>query len=925
MLDEQQAGPTTTGGAVRQPGHDAFLSYSHAADGRLAPALQRGLHQLARPFNRLRALRIFRDQTDLSANPDLWSTIEAALTGSRHFVLLASPDAARSEWVGREVEHWIRNRERESFLVVLTDGEIAWDEESGDFDWERTTALPRALRGWFGSEPLWVDLTWARTDEHLSVRHARFRDAVATIAAPMHGRSKDELDSDDVRRYRRFNRIRNAAVAVIVILGVVAAQQALRAESRADDAQTALERVISRDLAGRSEDLGDTDPAVSKLLSVAAWRIDPSAEARGAMVAALDRPGMGVLEAGNGAFAISADGRVLAVARPDRSVRFYDTASQRQLGAPIDNRAEIYSMKFGSDGRRLVAGDVEGRVRIFDVTTHEQIGDDFVARTDAVVATALSRDGRTLATAGTYGTVQLHDLTTGTQIGTAMPNYTNGNLAFSPDGTTLAFYDGDGVRLWSTTTQQPVGAPMTALGEITAIAFSPDGAMLATSGYDGAIRIWDAATQQLRGEPIGGGFRGGSEGGGASAVAFTEDGSVVSAVGLDGSVRAWNVAEPRRELGAGLTGNETLRGAVYSAGGGTLAVLSENGDGIRLWDINSFAPRGIPVGESAESVLGAEVSPDGRLLATGDVLGQVRVFDLATGQPVAGPFQKADGGQVSRIVFSPDSRRIAFGHDVSTGLDTDPDVEVWDIPGEERVGRSTGTPLSFSADGSTLVAALGNAALDRWDLESDRHYPISTLDDDVQNAGLSRDARLLALSEADGTVSLWDAEKRELLGELRNGPGAHLLELAWSPDDRVLAVGSTDGTVRFWDVTTRTPLGDPLPLDGPVDALRFGPDGDTLAISAGFEIVVWDLPSRRQIGPARSVHGESPTSLSFTPDGRALAANTGATPGHPAARLWALPPRQDLDRALCDRVGRSLSADEWQRYLPDLPHQQVCP
>ena len=70
--------------------YDAFLSYSHAADGRLAPALQAGLRSLAKPWYRLRALRVFRDKTSLSASPELWAPIERALAQARFFVLLAS-------------------------------------------------------------------------------------------------------------------------------------------------------------------------------------------------------------------------------------------------------------------------------------------------------------------------------------------------------------------------------------------------------------------------------------------------------------------------------------------------------------------------------------------------------------------------------------------------------------------------------------------------------------------------------------------------------------------------------------------------------------------------------------------------------------------------------------------------------------------
>src|SRR3712207_2492211 len=98
--DRQPSGATSDGYA-------AFISYSHAADGKLAPALQRGLHGFARPWFRLRALRVFRDEASLSANPALWSSIEQALGSAGVFILLASPEAAHSSWVGREVAYWV--------------------------------------------------------------------------------------------------------------------------------------------------------------------------------------------------------------------------------------------------------------------------------------------------------------------------------------------------------------------------------------------------------------------------------------------------------------------------------------------------------------------------------------------------------------------------------------------------------------------------------------------------------------------------------------------------------------------------------------------------------------------------------------------------------------------------------------------------
>jgi len=136
----------------------AFLSYSHAADGNLAPAVQSALHRIGRPWYRLRSMWIFRDKTGLSVNPSLWETIEAALAESEYFLLMASPESAASKWVQQEVDWWLDKRGTGSLLVLLTDGEIRWDAPATDWDWAGTTALPPSLRGRMTQEPLWVDL-----------------------------------------------------------------------------------------------------------------------------------------------------------------------------------------------------------------------------------------------------------------------------------------------------------------------------------------------------------------------------------------------------------------------------------------------------------------------------------------------------------------------------------------------------------------------------------------------------------------------------------------------------------------------------------------------------------------------------------------------------------------------------------------------
>jgi hypothetical protein len=205
--------PAPSAGEEVVPRYNAFISYSHAIDNKLAASLRNALHRFAKPWNKRRALNVFLDEASLAANPALWPSIEQALSQSQFFILLASPEGAASPWVAKEIQYWLAHRSIERVLLVVTGGTITWDDTLGDFDRQRTTALPTALSGVFNAEPRWIDLRWVRKEEQLSLRHPDFRNRVADLAAPIHGRPKEDLIGEDVLQHKRTIRLRNFVIA----------------------------------------------------------------------------------------------------------------------------------------------------------------------------------------------------------------------------------------------------------------------------------------------------------------------------------------------------------------------------------------------------------------------------------------------------------------------------------------------------------------------------------------------------------------------------------------------------------------------------------------------------------------------------------------------------------------------------------------
>ncbi|WP_053384104.1 nSTAND1 domain-containing NTPase [Leucobacter celer] len=751
-----------------------------------------------------------------------------------------------------------------------------------------------------------------------------------------------EAADSEVRLARRRSRRLKQLLGAVAVLAAVAVVLAGFAITGQNGAREARDEALSRQIAIQANLLADTDPALAQQLAVAGHRIFPSVEARSAMLdidsgIAVTRFAVPI---GPASVSASADGGLIATGNVDGSLRLFAQAdgSVQQIGeAEIDPDHPMYGVALTPDGSLAAIGGTADVVRLVD--TKDPARPVLLPQrlqAGGIEAMAFSPDGRLLVGSSRFETAhrwRIDDGGIATELG-ALTGF-GGPLhvsAFSSDGGLLATASNDGVlRVWDAAHPAATDTPSAsfdlgaASNHVLGVSFSPDGTLLAASTRDGRLRLFEVGESSLtpRGAPFG------DFAAQVNAVAFHPSGAEIVAGGSDATVRVFD-ALTRVEIDR-MSNTTPITSLSYLDDSREVLVGAPDGY-VRVWRRADSVP---PV----TVMPGADIALDaaGRLLAVGvrtATEGEVMLWDtsepyrpslLAAGVDVEGSqlngtiAMREDGSLLAAGTVSGEVRLLSLNaagsHPVATLNASDTTVQ----------------HLAFDTTGSLLAVATDDATLSLWNV-TDPSVPeliddLHDAADRLLGAAFDRSGTLLAASSADTRVYVYRVDAEAGLEALAviDEPENFVHTVAFSPEDAILAVGSADRRIRLYDLSDpQRPAQLGSALRGPtgyVLEVSFAADGAHLAAVADGVAWVWGIqqPDRPELLGALRASDGGLSAVRISPIDDAILAVGGD------ARLLSWDPHPSrVEKRLCALSGTSITAEEWEQYVPGADYAPPC-
>ncbi|KFY03087.1 hypothetical protein O988_01700 [Pseudogymnoascus sp. VKM F-3808] len=480
---------------------------------------------------------------------------------------------------------------------------------------------------------------------------------------------------------------------------------------------------------------------------------------------------------------------------------------------------------------------------------------------DAVNSVAFSPDGKQVVSGSYDWKVRLWDATTGAALQTLKGHWGDvKSVAFSPDSTQVVSGSSDEtVRLWDATTGAALQTLEGHLSYVISVAFSRDSKRVVSGSADKTVRLWDAtgaALQTLEGHLDW-----------VHSVACSRDGKRVVSGSADKTVRLWDAT-----TGAAL---QKLQGHSYwvhsvAFSRDSKQIISGSADNtVRLWDATTGAALQVFKGH-LNSVHSVAFSPDSKQIISGSYDKTVRLWDATTGAAL----QTLEGhlNWVKSVAFSPDGKQVVSGS-------SDKTVRLWDVTTRVALhalkGHSSDVySVAFSLDGKQVVSGSYDRTVQLWDAATGA--ALQTLEghlSDVYSVAFSPDSKQVVSGSADRTVRLWDVTTGAALQTLK-GHSGYINSVAFSPDGNQVVSGSHDMTVRLWGATTGAALQTLNCHCNKVTSVAFSPNGKQI-VSGSYDMTVrlWETTTGAVL---RTLEGHSEVySVAFSPDGKQVVSGSG--------------------------------------------------